>query len=117
MSGNDLMGDRARRIGLNESVFREVNEQLEQIADDFGLHDADLDLICECGRVECGERIRVSRADYERIRSDPLLFFIVPGHELQDVETVVERTKRYHVVHKFGEAAERVAEQSNPRSR
>jgi hypothetical protein len=31
--------DRDERIGLNEAVFREVNERINDLADNFGLGD------------------------------------------------------------------------------
>ena len=42
------MSSREERIGLNEAVFREVNERIEDLAETFDLK-APLDLICECG--------------------------------------------------------------------
>jgi hypothetical protein len=33
-------------------------------------------------------------------------FVVVPGHEITDVERVIETTPAYSVIEKFGEAAE-----------
>ena len=38
----------------------------------------------------CNERIAVDVGAYEKVRADPTLFFVLPGHELPDVEHVVE---------------------------
>jgi hypothetical protein len=108
--------EQARRIGLNEAVFREVNERLEDLEARFGVEDDQLDLICECCDANCVERIRVGRAAYEAVRSDPQLFVIYPGHELGDVETVVEATPAYHIVKKRPGEPARVAQATNPRA-
>ena len=44
------MDERTRRIGLNEAVFREINERIEELAAGFKVGEG-LDLICECGNA------------------------------------------------------------------
>jgi hypothetical protein len=63
------MSSREERIGLNEAVFREVNERIENLAETFDLKTQPLDLICECGDGTCislpfipAMSIRTSRA-------------------------------------------------------
>ena len=107
--------ERVRRIGLNEAVFRAVNEEIEGISDRFGLND-DLDLICECGDSECAERIRMKRDEYEALRADATTFAVVPGHEIPDVEDVVERRSGYDVVRKRSGAAAALAEETDTRT-
>jgi hypothetical protein len=110
------MSERARRIGMNEAVFREVNERIDDLADAFGLQAEPLDLVCECGDASCTEQLRLTRSEYEALRADPLLFAVHPGHETPDVEDVVERHDNYDVVRKHAGEPARVAEQTNPRS-
>jgi hypothetical protein len=55
-------------------------------------------------------------AEYERIRRSPTWFPIAVGHDLPEVEDVVEVSDRYAVVEKRGEAAE-VTAKFDPRSR
>jgi|SRR5436190_13384897 len=108
--------DRDARIGLNEAVFREVNERITDLAETFGLEDQSLDLVCECGDPNCVERIAISRSDYEELRSDPTHFAVHTGHVQPDIEDVVDRRGSYDVVRKHeGEAAE-VARETDPRS-
>jgi hypothetical protein len=108
--------DRHERIGLNEAVFREVNERITDLADEFGLQNQPLDLVCECGDPACIERITMSRQAYEELRSDPTHFAVYPGHEEPDVEDVVARREGYDIVRKHeGEPAE-IAERTDPRS-
>ena len=63
------MSSREERIGLNEAVFREVNERIEDLAETFDLKTQSLDLICECGDAACVERITMTRS---RVRGAPL---------------------------------------------
>ena len=105
--------NREERIGLNEAVFREVNERIEDLAETFDLEH--LDFVCECGKGDCLERISMSRSEYEALRSDPQLFAVFPGHEATDVEAVVEKRSGYDVVRKSTGAPEQIAEATNPR--
>jgi hypothetical protein len=107
---------REERIGLNEAVFREVNERIEQVADTFNLQEEQLDLLCECGQAECVERITLTRAEYEHVRSESHQFAIRPGHDEPDVERVVEKKKGYDIVQKYKGAPEQIAEETDPRT-
>jgi hypothetical protein len=110
------MGVREERIGLNEAVFREVNERIEEVAETFDIQSQPLDLICECGDAKCVQPLSMTRAEYEHVRSDPRHFAVHPGHEIPDVEEVVERCKGYNIVRKGKGTPEQVAEQTDPRS-
>ncbi|MDX6401240.1 MAG: hypothetical protein QOF27_1846 [Gaiellaceae bacterium] len=110
------MSARDTQIGLNEAVFREVNERIEGLAETFELKSGPLDLVCECGDASCIQRITMSHAEYEELRSDSHQFAVHPGHEIPEVERVVEKRKGYDVVAKESGAPEQVAEQTDPRS-
>jgi hypothetical protein len=108
--------DRDARIGLNEAVFREVNERINDLAEHFVLEDQPLDLICECGDPNCVERISMSRAEYEQLRSEATHFAVHAGHVQPDVEDLVERMRGYLIVRKHeGDPAE-VARETDPRN-
>jgi hypothetical protein len=109
------MGAREERIGLNEAVFREVNERIDDLADAFNLKSEPLDLVCECGDANCVQRISMTQAEYEQLRSESHQFAVYPGHEDSDVERVVDRRKGYDLVQKNKGAPERIAEQTDPR--
>ena len=70
------MEERERRIVMNEALFREVNERIEELAQSFA-HPETLDLICECGNASCASRIEMDRDEYEHVRSDSTTFAIV----------------------------------------
>ncbi len=107
--------ERAERIGLNEAVFREVNERITDLADQFDLGEQPLDLVCECGDPACVDRITMSREAYEQLRADPTHFAVFPGHEVPDVEDVVERNDTYDVVRKRDGTPADVAKRTDPR--
>jgi hypothetical protein len=109
------MSAREERIGLNEAVFREVNERIEGLAETFQLNQEPLDLICECGDATCVRRISMTRVEYEELRSESHQFAVHPGHEIPDVESVIARRKGYDIVQKDKGTPERVAEQTDPR--
>jgi hypothetical protein len=71
---------------------------------------------CECAASNCLERISLTLAEYEAIREHPNRFAVIPSdaHFFPDVEVVVEKTDRYWVVEKIGEAR-RVAVELDPR--
>ncbi len=111
------MDGRAERVGRNEALFREVNEQVEALNRTFAVAVEDsFEIVCECAELTCLERLAVPVGTYERIRGDALLFFVKPGHEVGDVEDVVERAPAYTVVRKRAEEAQRVAEETDPRA-
>ena len=110
------LDERSRRIGENEVLYRAVNEKIEGLNEVFGTLTETMTVVCECGRITCAEQVELELADYERIRSDPTLFVIVPGHEEPDVEGVLERHGTYDVVRKDDGPAAALAEANDPRS-
>jgi hypothetical protein len=111
------MNERTRRVGLNEAVFREINEQVESLNRGLaGISDNQMHIVCECGDLICVERLVVPLPKYEEIRSDSALFFVKPGHDTPDVEDVVEQAEVFDVVRKHPGEAERVAAETDPRS-
>jgi hypothetical protein len=101
------------RRGMNESLFRLLNERLEKRAVERG-PDATFEIVCECAREDCTVRIPIMVAEYEAVRSEPTKFVIVAGHSDALVERVVDAGDGYEIVEKVGEAA-LVAEVENPR--
>jgi hypothetical protein len=111
------MDERTRRVGRNEALFREVNEELEAL-DRLVTRIAEetLDVVCECGDLRCTDRIEVPISAYEDVRRESQLFIVIPGHEIPSTEEVVQRTRRYNVVRKDDGDAARLAERTDPRT-
>jgi len=92
--------ERGERVGRNEDLFRTVNERVRDVNEAFSVVLEQTDFVCECGMRECVETVRMTLAEYERVRSDPTLFAIVPGHDFPEYERVVGGNERYAVVRK-----------------
>jgi antibiotic biosynthesis monooxygenase (ABM) superfamily enzyme len=111
-----LSEERARRVGLNEAIFRQVNEQIRGLNREFGTEESTMSVICECGDGDCADRLEIRSSDYERVRSDSRLYVIAKGHEIPDVEDVVEQTEGYDVVQKREGSPAELSRELDPRS-
>lgn len=100
------MATSEKRLALNEALFRETNERLEERVRMFVGEEELFGIICECASLDCNERITLTKDEYVDVRADPTQFAIKPGHTIGSVEEVVVRTDRYEVVRKQGVAAE-----------
>ena len=100
------------RAGRNESIFREINERVEEIG---AAVDGPTEFLCECYRTDCTERLRVPIDMYEQVRARSRHFLVVPGHERLEFERVVDQGTGWLVVTKLGTAGD-VAEDEDPRT-
>jgi hypothetical protein len=107
---------RRLRAATNQSLFRDVNERIEDVGERFALTAERLDFLCECAYDECAERLQLTHAEYEMLRSVPTHFAVKSGHVAADVEAIVESNDRYVVVAKLGIAGE-TATKLDPRTR
>jgi len=99
--------------GHTEALFRDVNERIAESAQRF---DADnTEFVCECADPNCTHRIDVTLEKYEDVRADGATFLLVPGHEHDDIERVVERSGRFHVVEKVQTTVRETVRRLNPR--
>jgi len=109
---------RERRMTENETLFREVNDRVEDTVERF--HDAGhasaVEFFCECANADCTFRISLTHAEYDAVRANPRQFVVLPLHFMPEVETLVTKTESYWLVRKTGEAGE-YAEKLDPRSR
>ena len=95
--------DLQRRIAANEDAFREVNEAIAR-GQWPGDEDVPTSFRCECARLGCNDLITLSVRDYERVRAHSRRFVVFAGHQLPDVEDVVESGAGYVIVEKVGTA-------------
>jgi hypothetical protein len=86
------------RIARTESLFRDVNERIAEVAGRLGSHDAEF--VCECADTGCGERIPVALHEYEQVREDGARFLVAPGHEEPAYERVLMQRSEHHVISK-----------------
>lgn len=97
------------RAARNQDSFRDYNERIEASNAAHVWVDPPMpDWVCECAYETCSQPVNLTIAEYEAVRAEATHFFVVPGfdHVVPEVEHVVERTERYWVVEKVGEAAD-----------
>jgi hypothetical protein len=96
---------RDERIGLNEALFRELNERA--VEREIGGRGAQsLEIYCECADLDCIERIVLTAEEYAAVRSEAAQFAVRPGHEVRDAEDVVTLNDRFEIVRKRGDAGD-----------
>jgi hypothetical protein len=112
------MDERAARIAENEAIFRDLNEEVGAVAHSFsaGGEDRAFDFLCECGDPGCAQRVPVTLVKYEELRSSPLRFVVVPGHEIPDVESIVEPNESFNIIRKDPGGPAELADALDPRS-
>lgn len=110
------MEDRQKaQLSRNESIFREVNEAINDLATEFDAEEPTYEYLCECADAGCTERIALTFAEYEHIRANGKRFVLAPGHVRSDLEHVVEREPEHVLVEKDGVAGT-VAARLDPRA-
>jgi hypothetical protein len=87
-----------RRLAHNEELFRQVNEAREE-ANQAG-KEAKLVFVCECADRECSGRIEMTAADFDRVRRSDRHYILLPGHEIPELERIVEDRGAFEVVEK-----------------
>ena len=105
------MGAFEERAAQNEALFRSVNEQIEQL----GHIERLVAFVCECSDGTCTQKIELTIAEYEEVRSDARWFAIRPGHLTNEIEHVVRTNERYVIVEKDTPDAAAIVEDSDPR--
>jgi hypothetical protein len=116
------MEERLERQARNEALVREVNERMNTLdrgaagsgavdgVETFGFH-------CECGLGGgCGEMVWMTLEEYEVVRAQDDRFALVPGHETEGLEHVVDGNERFVIVDKVDEAEPFVADDPRGRS-
>jgi hypothetical protein len=105
----------ADRAARNEEIFRGVNERIEAGAEQHRV-ESPLPYHCECGDSACLGKIELRPAEYERIVDERYRFVVLPGHEDESIERVIERQASFVVVEKIGEARAQI-DRDHPQER
>src|SRR6478672_5668143 len=95
-----------QRAARNEALFREVNENIARLEERHGATTAEPVFLCECANADCTDHLSVEADVYTRVREQPRLFLLIPGHQDPQLERVVERHGDYLIVEKIGAAGE-----------
>jgi hypothetical protein len=108
--------ERLERQARNETFFRVVNELTADANDARGRVDRLYDeYACECSNRGCRDPIRLTRKEYEAVRSVPTWFAIALHHENPEIDRVLGENERFATVEKLPGAGERIARATDPR--
>jgi len=97
-----VASERKERIARNEALFREANERMAGWEEQHADGEAEI-YYCECADTSCRDRVTLTRSEYRYVRSDPRYFVIVPGHDIEDVETVIDEHDGWWLIEKPAE--------------
>ena len=97
---------REERLARNESLFRELNERINDVAGSLGADDHRYEFVCECSDSHCTERLVLTRSEYDDVRADGTRFVLARGHATSEIEHVVKDVDDHVVIEKEGVAAE-----------
>ncbi len=112
----DRSESRSRRLAHNEVLFKRAHDAISERARELGAPDrGSIAFFCECGDIDCTQRIIIPASEYDAARTAPTMFLVMPGHEQTEVEVVVARAARYTMVEKWGVAEQVLAELSDGR--
>lgn len=109
-----------RRLVENEMLFRSTNREVQRrVKDDRlkrdGPDNTKLHFYCECSRFYCRDRIKLTVDEYETATDNEKQFIVLPGHENEAVERVVQRTDHFVVVQKNIDPVKATAHEQNDR--
>lgn len=112
MCGMNLSNAERRQIE-NEMIFRRINEKvgddldaLDAMHTEDGHHelirDEDLQLSfkCECSDENCNVRIPMLLSEYQFIHTNRDTFVVIPDHQVDPIEKVLQKTAGYNIVKK-----------------
>jgi hypothetical protein len=84
-----------------------VNDRIaapDKRASDWAALDHQFEFQCECGTSDgCDGRVLMTLAKHERVRRQRDRFAVVPGHETDETEDVVQQDERFVIVDKRDE--------------
>ena len=106
----------ARQIAENEARFRDANERIEAAFERLEPNVQTIPFVCECGRPDCLQILRLTLKQYESVRQHPRYFACAPGHQItgEGLGRVVQEHSTFVVAEKTGVAGA-VAEDHDPR--
>lgn len=99
------------RAAAAEINGRRVNEAIERGTRSTGT----AVFVCECGKLGCSATVELAIDEYESVRSGFERFLVLPGHEIEEIEDVVEHHGSYLVVAKRHDQAVEMAYSADDR--
>jgi hypothetical protein len=108
--------DRLRRIGENEALYRLVNERIEALSAGVVTSSGEFGVVCECATLDCKTQIMITPTVYEQVRANSDHFIVLQGHQIDEIEKVVEDHGSFIVIAKTPQEAKQIAEEMDPRT-
>lgn len=103
-----------RRLVENEMFFKQPNQavvqglsDLEQLAETTDQQDLlpdttqSIQFYCECSDETCRKRIAMTPRQYTDLHKNHNQFIVLPGHDVPQIERIVQSAKDYVVVEKI----------------
>jgi hypothetical protein len=110
------MADWRDEEARNQTIFREMNEWIEDGKETGPGDDAEIDTyLCECSDRQCSDPIGLTRLEYESVRAEPLRFAIALNHENPEIDRLIAQNDRFATVEKFYGSPAKIARESDPR--
>ncbi len=101
------------RLARNQALFREVNERLLELTE--GFHDGSMQFVCECSHEDCTLTVNMNHDEYESVRARSTFFVVASGHEILEVEKIIDNRDGWTIVQKV--TATDYAVETDPRRR
>jgi hypothetical protein len=92
------------RATKNQTSFRDVNERILRLSASAPWNEIEFE--CECPDIRCTTLISMTRQEYRSAHPGQRYFVLLPDHEVDVTERTVERTERYLVIEKLGDAGD-----------
>ena len=90
------------RLARNGALFRQVDERLPELSE--GVQDGSMQFVCECSNEDCTATIKMNHAGYESVRAHSTFFVVAPGHEMLEVEKIIDRREGWTIVQKVSDS-------------
>jgi hypothetical protein len=91
-------------------LFRQVNERVLEVNRDFGPTARLADFVCECADPECAQRLTLSVAQFDAVRTHEGRYVVQPDHVASSGERAVELHKGFAVVERLSDGGRLLAE-------
>jgi hypothetical protein len=86
------------RLARNQALFREVNERMLEHSEGFS--DGSLQFVCECSHVDCTLTVNMNYDEYESVRARSTFFVVASGHEILEIEKIIDHHDGWSIVQK-----------------
>lgn len=95
-------------LAIGTSGSEKLNDSLGEV------HDSDL-YLCECSDPLCASTVRLTRREYDAVRSDGRTFALKPDHEDPEFDILTSERVRYSVVTTLPGTPTEIARRWDPR--